>query len=400
MKKFTFLLPVLLLFFGSCTEKKQTSSTTAQIVPALLDRNEMIQNGKEWEHIQNRYAAAFIATTKNKQNPDPFIKLAEVFIHEARVTGEHGHYYPGALQVLDQALAAPKINNDQKFQALAYKASVMLSQHEFSEALKIGRQALGLSQHSAQVYGILLDAYVELGDYKSAVAMSDQMINIRPDLRSYSRVSYLRQIHGDLDGAIQAMQMAVASGYPGEEQTAWARLTLGGLYEENNNLNAAKKQYETILVERENYPFAIAALANISFQQGDDEKTESLLKEAMNIIPEVGFYTQMAALYKKQNRSQELEAINKEIMLMLQDDVDSGHNMNMEYAAIYIDLFDDYETALKFAEKEYNKRPENIDVNKLLAQIYFEKDQADQAKRHVQKATRTGAYRSELLSLK
>lgn len=52
-------------------------------------------------------------------------------------------------------------------------------------------------------------------------------MSIRPDLRSYSRISYLREIYGDLDGAIEAMKLAVTAGYPGYEQTAWARLTLG-----------------------------------------------------------------------------------------------------------------------------------------------------------------------------
>ena len=51
--------------------------------------------------------------------------------------------------------------------------------------------------------------------------MADKMVSIRPDLRSYSRISYLREIHGDMPGAIEAMKMAIQAGYPGYEDRAW-----------------------------------------------------------------------------------------------------------------------------------------------------------------------------------
>ena len=53
------------------------------------------------------------------------------------------------------------------------------------------------------------------------------MVDIRPDIRSYSRVSYLREIYGDYPGAIEAMKMAVDAGVAGDEATEWARIQLG-----------------------------------------------------------------------------------------------------------------------------------------------------------------------------
>jgi hypothetical protein len=50
------------------------------------------------------------------------------------------------------------------------------------------------------------------------------MMAIRPDLRSYSRVSYLREIFGDIPGAREAMLMAIQAGYPGQEETASTHL--------------------------------------------------------------------------------------------------------------------------------------------------------------------------------
>ena len=136
--------------------------------------------------------------------------MSKGYIQEARITGDHAYYDAAALELLDDVIA----NEPQNFDALCCKATVLLSQHHFSEALKVAKTALPINPNNAFIYGLMCDSYVELGQYKQAVKMADKMINIRPDIRSYSRVSYLREIHGDLKGAIIASKLAVDAGYP------------------------------------------------------------------------------------------------------------------------------------------------------------------------------------------
>ncbi len=149
------------------------------------------------------------------------------------------------------------------FDALTLKAVVLLSQHHFAEGLEIGKQAAPLNPYNAFIYGILCDGNVELGNYQEAVNMADKMVATRPDIRSYSRVSYLREIYGDMPGAIQAMKLAVSAGYPGLEQTEWARMILAHLYEYSGKLDSAQMQYAIALEERPDYAFAIAGLGRI-----------------------------------------------------------------------------------------------------------------------------------------
>lgn len=94
---------------------------------------------------------------------------------------------------------------------------------------------------------MLVDANVELGNYARSVEMADKMVSIRPDIRSYSRISYLREIHGQVPGAIEAMKLAVSAGYPGMEQTEWARLTLGRLYQRYGMPDSAMYQFQMAL---------------------------------------------------------------------------------------------------------------------------------------------------------
>lgn len=388
-----------ILFLSCLLFACSTETATSFEVPKLLDRGAAIQNGKEWETVANRYGSATAAIRSNPESWQNYLTVAEVFVNEARVTGEHGHYYPAALKVLNHILENETEPTDERFRALALKSGVQLSQHEFAEALETGLAAIQLNPYNAQVFGAVTDAYVELGEYDKAIAAAEQMVKIRPDLRSYSRISYLREIHGDIEGAIEAMDMAAKAGMPGYEETAWARLTLGDLYKQYGKLAEAEGQYRTILMQRENYPFAIAALADVAMEEKNYEEAERLLQQAMNIIPEVGFYEQMAHLYVETGRQEEADKLLEEIYVMLQDDVDSGHNMNMEYARLHLELTKNYEEALRYAKSELVKRPENIDVNRLLAVIHHARGEDDLARKHAVAAARTDSKHPELLEI-
>ena len=113
------------------------------------------------------------------------------------------------------------------FEALTFKSLLYLSQHHFADGLAMAEKARAINPYNAFVHGILVDGNVEMGNYFAAVEEADIMMSIRPDMRSYSRVSYLREIHGDYPGAIEAMKLAVDAGPPGDEATEWARSSTG-----------------------------------------------------------------------------------------------------------------------------------------------------------------------------
>ena len=49
------------------------------------------------------------------------------------------------------------------------------------------------------------------------MAAFQDMIDLRPTSLPYSRVAYARELHGDLPGATEAMQLAVNAGAPRTE---------------------------------------------------------------------------------------------------------------------------------------------------------------------------------------
>lgn len=396
---FTFCISLIII--QSCkTDVDNTDVTQKADHAELLQRGEKIQLGKEWDHVQNAYSDFTKEIDANPHDNKSRIGLAQLYIREARVTGEHGHYYPAALDVLQDALDDSELTDDDKFLALMTKAGVQLSLHEFESALKTGNKAALLNPLNAQIHGVLVDANVELGNYDKAVMLSDKMMSIKPDIRSYSRVSYLREIHGDVDGAIEAMSFAIKSGYPGTEETAWAMLTLGDMYREYGKEEEAEKVYKNILDLREDYPFAVGALGDLYMDQGKEELAEKTLKEAMDIIPEVGFYISLADLYKQQGKDDKVKELLDEIFVMLKDDTDSGHNMNLEYAHLYMDILEDNDKAMEYAKLEYDKRPNNIDINRTMAAIYHKMENDAEAKKYLEVAGKTNSKKPEYLELK
>ena len=403
MQNTILLLSLITIFalatISSCTFSKNAESTSFQI-PHLLDRQERLHHGKEWDDVQNHYMAQKMLLAQKPFGHEAKIKLAQLFVREARVTGEHGHYYPAALQMTDRILNTKEINKDLRFRTLMIKAGLMLSLHEFQQAKEIGLEAYQLKPNNSQILGVLVDAHVELGEYEEAVSAADKMILIKPDLRAYSRISYLREVHGDISGAIEAMTYAVQAGYPGLEETSWSLLTLGNIYKTYGDLTKAESAYREILQTRADYPFAIAELADLHYRNGELNKAEQMLEDAVKIIPEVGFCTQLAEIYKVQNREGDFREMLKEIFLMLKEDNESGHNMNLEYADIYLNLLEDADKAFVYAEEEYSKRPKNIDVNLMMAKVLAAQGNFKSASDHVANASITHSQNPDLKDIK
>ena len=99
--------------------------------------------------------------------------------------------------------------------------SLALIRHQFAEALRYGHRAERLLPGSSRPYGVIGDALVELGRYDEAFAAFERMISLRPSLASYSRVAYARELVGDREGAVGAMELALGAAAGQPEPTAW-----------------------------------------------------------------------------------------------------------------------------------------------------------------------------------
>jgi pentatricopeptide repeat protein len=372
-------------------------------IPKMQERTADIGAPEERDHLLDVYDHARIKLEKNAQDWDSWLRMSEAFITEARVTGTHGYNYGEALRILDHVLAQRGLNKEVKGQALTLKATVLLSQHQFNDALPLGLEALKLDPYRAYNYGVLVDAYTELGRYDSAVAMCDKMVSIRPDLRSYSRVSYQREIHGDIPGAIDAMDRAVKAGAAGLEETSWCRVQLGGLYERNGDLKQAEEQYSLSVAERKNYPFGMAALGRIQGKRKNYAEAEKQLLAAIAVMPDASFYEELARVYAAQNKTDEYdEAVRnagKVLVGLAKGSEGHSHQVGLEMARFQLEFMKDLDNAFINAQHEFTHRPENNDVNTALAAIHLAMGDPDAAAKDIAVAERTGSKDAYLMCI-
>jgi tetratricopeptide (TPR) repeat protein len=163
-----------------------------------------------------------------RSHPDDwqsYSQLGLAYLQKARETGDPT-YYLRTEEALNKALSFQADD----YASISAKGALALARHDFSAALEWGEKATRINPDRTYAYGVIADAQVELGLYEEAIETLQTMVDLRPDMSSYSRISYLRELHGDTEGALEMMQLAVDSGTPNAESTAWVRTQLANLY--------------------------------------------------------------------------------------------------------------------------------------------------------------------------
>ncbi len=321
-----------------------------------------------------------------------YIELAQVFLQEARVTGNHHQYIPDVQELLDQALSLEPEN----FQALVIKASLMMTLHQFQEAKRLAQIAIARAPYNAFSHAVLTDALIELGEYGEAVKACDKMLSIHPDLRSYARASYLRELHGDLDGAIAAMRMACDAGVAGQENRAWALHQLGMLYLQQGKADTAAFIFKGILEERPNYAYTIAGLAQIGNVKKNYTEAIALFQQAYKIVPDHGFIEQLADLHRAAGKFSLADSTAREVLKTFGQHEQGGWNINREFAMFCANHDMNLAAALKRAKSEYEARPNNIDVLETYAWALYKNGQVQHAVPLIERAMNLNARRATL----
>ena len=394
---FSFSLVTIALVSQSCSSGKKSENATENSsnnleIPALFDRKGELSKASEWEKTKAKVAELNKKLEKNPNDIKARLQIATIYLTEARITGEHPYYYPAVLRILDGILYLDPNN----FEATTFKASVKMSQHQFTEAKFLAEKAQKINPANAYVYGVLVDANVELGNYEEAVKMSDKMQQLKPSLESYSRASYLREIYGDFKGSIEAMKLAVQAGMVGSEPFCWSKNTLGQLYQTTGMMKEAGQQYDDIMVVRPSYAFAQRGQAQVLKDAKQYDKALVILEKAAQIMPEFSFHEEMADIYALQGDKEKAMKKYEEVVKMLDEDAKSGHAVDLELCKLYTKT-GQFDLSLKYGLIEYGKRPKNIDVNHALAWVYFNQKDFKKAQEHVLVAMRTGSQNPELL---
>ena len=389
---FFFLFAIILL--QSCKDGSIKSNNKI-VIPILLDRSSSFSQ-KEFLVVKKKYEELTNKIKNNPEKPESYILLAQLFINEARITGKHHEYIPSCMKLLNKSLELDSTN----FNAKITKASVLMTLHKFNDAKTLAEEAIKLNGYSSFGYGVLVDALVETGDYKKAVEICDKLNMIKPDLRSYSRASYLREINCDFKGAIEAMELAADAGASGAEDRAWALFQLGNLYVKENKIDTAQFIFKGILEERPSYAFAFLGLADVAIYKKDFSTALELLIKAIQLSPEHIFSERLTEVYSKLNDTFGAKLMLDKTIVAFEIHQKDGWNIDREYANFCLKQNYKLVEALTLAKKDYLSRPENVVAQTTYAWALVSNNRLDEAKIIIDKSFITCKNNNQLLIIK
>jgi tetratricopeptide (TPR) repeat protein len=226
-------------------------------------------------------AAAQAKLRTDPTNPDGLADLAAAYLQKAREVADPSLYSKtrGILALLHKS-----IPHDLRYLLLV--GTLDLAQHHFADARKVGQEAVATDPTSSAAYGVVVDASNELGRYDDALAATQKMLDLRPDLPALSRASYARELHGDLPGAVTLMMQAVtAGGTQGGENVAYVQVQLGNLLLTSGDVVGAEQQYEAALRSFPGFAAARAGQAKVLVADGHPAAAAQLLTHVVQQQP-------------------------------------------------------------------------------------------------------------------
>ena len=209
-----------------------------------------------------------------------YAALGEAYLQRARESGDPG-FYSRAGRSFEAALTRDARSVD----ALLGAATLAGLRHDFSEQLRLGLEAKRLMPGLVSPLPEVADAQVELGRYGTAERTLQQLLDVKPNLTSYSRVSYLRELTGDLPGAVGAMRLAVSAGGGDPENVAYVQVLLGDLQLQRGQVAAARLAYTAALRSLPGYPAGMVGLARADAASGDLGRAAARLRRAAALLP-------------------------------------------------------------------------------------------------------------------
>jgi tetratricopeptide (TPR) repeat protein len=294
-----------------------------------------------------------------------FDSLGSAYLQKGRETGDAADYELAKVALVK---SLDLLSNDPAAaSAMTHMGVACMAEHRFEDALAWAQNAIALGSGDPSPWAIAGDALADMGDYAGAAEAYSKLQS--PDdsmgerlaisYQRESRMSYLRLIAGDTQGALQLMSSALASSLETRmpaENIAWSQYQLGEELFQTGGIAAAEGAYLAALDEYPRYYRALAGLGKVRVAQGRYSDAAELFKEALAVVPYPEYAAALGDVYRKMGQPQEakkqydlvefighLSAVNQQI-----------HNRDLAF--FYADHDLNLEQSLTLARRELEVR--------------------------------------------
>jgi tetratricopeptide (TPR) repeat protein len=290
---------------------------------------------------------------KNPNHAPYYNALAMAYARRARETSDV-QYYAKAEQTLQRSFALEPDN----YEGLKTQAWLELGRHEFAKALETATRLNKKTPDDVMVYGYLVDANVELGNYKAAVDAAQWMLDLRTgNVPGLTRAGYLRELHGNLPGALELMQMAYdATPTTETEDRAWMLTQMAHLDFVAGDLPKAERYASGALGLFPDYHYALGTFAQVRIAQKRYDEAVELLRKRYEAAPHAENLYALAEALDLAGQTEEAQKDFAEFERESLAETNITDNSNHELIAYYTDHAHRPDKALEVAKREVARR--------------------------------------------
>lgn len=316
--------------------------------------------------------------------------LGAQYVAQARITSEPT-YYPKAEQALQKSLSVSPTDN---FQAAIGMGALTAARHDFTAALTWADRALAISTSNPEALEVKVDAQVELGHYDEAAKTAEAADNVRPGISTYTRLSYLAELHGDTKEATRLMRLALEDATLPNDK-AFTHLHLAQLARQNADSTTAAAEYAAALRAVPDYVPALAGQALLAGTSGRTAQAVTLWDTVVAKMPLPEYLLAYGELLESTGRKEEAQAQYDVVAASAALARANGVNFDLEIAHYEAD-HGSPATALTVAQAEW-KRRHSISAADALGWALHAAGRDAEAVPYLVQATRLGTKDSRVL---
>jgi tetratricopeptide (TPR) repeat protein len=293
------------------------------------------------------------AIARGPESAEAFNQLAMALARRARETADPAHYHEAQAAVDESLKLAPD-----NFEALKIRAWLMLGKHEFGPALELAKDLNKRVADDTMVYGLLTDAHTELGNYREAEEAAQWLLDLgRSSVPGLTRAAYLRELFGDIEGAVELMTSVYQRIDPAEsEEQAWVLCQLAHLHVLTGKLEEADALLQEAVRLFPGYHYALANQAKVRIGQGRFSEAVDLLRQRYQTAPHPENLYDLAVALEGAGREDEARDAFACFESAARTEMDSWDNANRQLVFYYADHAGKGEEALRVASVEVARR--------------------------------------------
>jgi tetratricopeptide (TPR) repeat protein len=382
--------PVLLLLAtGLALTGCQRTSQARQPAEAVGDRARFLAlqepDGRLAVDARIRLLQARLKSAPTKV--DAWVELGQAWVRKARSSGDSLHYL-SADACAELALRLSPADRG----ALDLRGLTLLNEHRFEEARSLAQSVVDKAPEDAPAWGNLSDALTDLGRYPEAARAAQRMMDLKPNLASYARASYLLWLRGDVTGAKESARLAIDAGgdVRDSEPLAWVLVQAATLFWQEGDEDGAEAGFNRALETKPGFAPALVGKARVALTRGQPAEAVVLLQQAFLARPLAETAGLLADARRLAGDGPGAEAAEREVFR-------EGRSGDSRTLSLYLSTHNrEADEALALAERELSTRAD-LYTQDALAWALYRKGRLAEARAASDKSTALATPDARLL---